>query len=195
MQRVTSRAAAAVAAASLVVGIPLIVTPAALANELPQDATVQTIEDALADRTAAVAEAAAPAAAPAEAKPNFTSRTAAALRATRSSSLYRFGTPTYAQWYAKQHIAVKYRWGATQYQCLVSLWAKESHWRYQAKSRNGKWYGIPQTTRFTIKGAGITLPQYMKHPELQIQVGAKYIKYRYNSPCSALKHSSRRGWY
>ena len=127
--------------------------------------------------------------------PNFTARTTAAIRATRSASLFRWGSAAYAKWYAKSHIASKYNWTSKQYGCLVSLWNRESHWGYQSANRRGHTFGIPQTKIATIREFGISFATYMKTPELQVQIGAKYISYRYGSPCSAYAHSKRHGWY
>lgn len=126
---------------------------------------------------------------------NFTARTLAAIRATRSASLFRWGTPSYAKWYAKSHIAKKYGWGTKQFGCLISLWNRESHWGYQSHNRRGGAYGIPQVKRSLITEFGTTVTSFMRTPELQVQVGAKYINYRYGSPCAALAHSHRSGWY
>lgn len=126
---------------------------------------------------------------------NFTARGTAAIRATRSASLFRWGTPAYAKWYAKSHIVQKYGWGPQQYGCLVSLWNRESHWGFHSANRRGGTYGIPQTNKRTIAAFGTTFVTYMRTPELQVQVGAKYVNYRYGSPCSALKHAKRVGWY
>ena len=127
--------------------------------------------------------------------PNFTARTQAALRATRSASIFRWGTPAYAKWYAKSHILAKYNWGPAQYGCLVSLWNRESHWGFRSANHRGHTYGIPQTNRANIAEFGISFAKYMNTPELQVQVGAKYISYRYGSPCKAYSHAKRRGWY
>lgn len=127
--------------------------------------------------------------------PNFTARTAAAIRATRSASLFRWGSPAYAKWYAKSHIMSKYKWSNQQFGCLVSLWNRESHWNFQSTNHRGHVYGIPQTKLSNVLEFGINLSTYMKTPEYQVQVGSKYIKYRYGSPCQALAHSHRYGWY
>ena len=126
---------------------------------------------------------------------NFTARTEAAIRATRSASLFRWGTPAYAKWYAKAHIASRYNWGSKQFGCLVSLWNRESHWNFQSTNRRGHVFGIPQTKVSNINEFGIGLATYMKTPELQVQIGSRYISYRYGSPCAALDHSHRHGWY
>ncbi|MHB0929596.1 MAG: aggregation-promoting factor C-terminal-like domain-containing protein, partial [Candidatus Nanopelagicales bacterium] len=132
---------------------------------------------------------------PAKLVANFTARTEAAIRATRSASLFRWGTPAYAKWYAKAHIVARYNWGSSQFGCLVSLWNRESHWNFQSTNRRGQVYGIPQTTVSNINEFGIGLATYMKTPELQVQIGSRYISYRYGNPCLALAHSQRHGWY
>jgi hypothetical protein len=33
------------------------------------------------------------------------------------------------------------------------------------------------------------------NPETQIKWGLKYIKGRYKTPCNALVHSNKKGWY
>jgi len=128
-------------------------------------------------------------------KADFWGRTASAIRATRSFSTLRYGTPAYAKWYAFEHITRVYNWDDKQFGCLVSLWTKESNWRYSAVSKNKKWYGIPQATKQVVTSLGLTVQDYMRAPELQVQAGARYINYRYGSPCAAWKHSSRKGWY
>lgn len=130
-----------------------------------------------------------------ELKADFWKRTTEAIRATRSVSALRYGTPAYAKWYAREHISRVYNWDEKQFGCLVSLWTKESNWRYTAVSKNKKWHGIPQATKLVVNGLGFKLQTYMQTPELQVQVGARYINYRYGSPCAAWKHSQRKGWY
>lgn len=127
--------------------------------------------------------------------PNFTARTAAAIRATRSASLFRWGSPAYAKWYAKSHILSKYKWSGDQFGCLVSLWNRESNWNFQSANHRGHVYGIPQTKLSNVLEFGINLTTFMKTPEYQVQIGANYIQYRYGSPCKALAHSHRYGWY
>lgn len=142
-----------------------------------------------------VLETVRPAATPKRIVANFTARGLTAIRATRSASLFRWGTPAYAKWYAKSHIAAKYDWRTAQFGCLVSLWNRESHWGFRSTNSGGGTYGIPQTNKRTIVAFGTTFSTYMKTPEVQVQVGSKYINYRYGSPCAALKHSHRVGWY
>ena len=169
-------------------------TPTAVSTSAPDDlldARAAAIRAAAAASTSAVAAAKAPALA----VPNFTARTKAAIRATRSASIFRWGSATYAKWYAKSHIDAKYGWGTSQFGCLVSLWNRESHWNFQAVNRGGRAFGIPQTKITSIVGYGVTFGTFMQTPELQVQVGAAYIKSRYGNPCDAYAHSRRYGWY
>jgi hypothetical protein len=69
--------------------------------------------------------------------------------------------------------------------CLEKLWTKESNWRYKAKNKDSSAYGIPQL-----------LKMKETNPYKQIDLGLKYIHKRYKgSPCKALSHHKKRGWY
>ena len=195
MSRVTPWAAKALASALVAAAAVAVVPSSAMADDT---APVDDLRSMMVQQSTSLYEApaAAPvAAAPKQAVANFTARTTAAIRATRSASFFRWGTPAYAKWYAKSHIAQKYEWGPKQFGCLVSLWNRESHWGYRSTNRRGHTYGIPQTNVRTITAFGATFATYMKTPELQVQVGAKYINYRYGSPCKAYDHAKHRGWY
>lgn len=83
--------------------------------------------------------------------------------------------------------------GEDQYSCLVKLWDRESNWRYTARNSSSGAYGIPQAlpaSKMATEG-----PDYMTNPETQVRWGVKYIKGRYGSPCGALAHSDKLGWY
>jgi soluble lytic murein transglycosylase-like protein len=84
-------------------------------------------------------------------------------------------------------------YGDDQYSCLVKLWDRESNWRHTARNQSSGAYGIPQAlpgTKMATEG-----PDYMTNPETQIRWGVKYIKGRYGSPCGAVAHSDKLGWY
>jgi hypothetical protein len=85
------------------------------------------------------------------------------------------------------------KFGEDQYSCLVKLWERESNWRVNAKNKNSGAYGIPQS----LPGAKMASegPDWQSNPETQIRWGVKYIKGRYGSPCGALAHSDKLGWY
>ena len=69
--------------------------------------------------------------------------------------------------------------------CLEKLWTKESNWRYKAKNKQSSAYGIPQL-----------LNMKETNPYKKIDLGLKYIDKRYKgSPCKALVHHKKRGWY
>ncbi|BDS49242.1 lytic transglycosylase domain-containing protein [Rhodoluna sp. KAS3] len=83
--------------------------------------------------------------------------------------------------------------GADQYSCLVKLWERESNWRVNALNKSSGAYGIPQSlpgTKMASEG-----PDWKTNHETQIRWGVKYIKGRYGSPCGALAHSDKIGWY
>ena len=181
--------------ASAVAAIALVAVPVAASaseTDIASDPRFEAVQQAA--LTSVPSPAPAPAA-PTRLVANFTARGLTAIRATRSASMFRWGTPSYAKWYAKSHITSKYKWGTRQFGCLVTLWNRESHWGFHSTNHRGGTYGIPQTNKATIVAFGTTFATYMKTPELQVQVGSKYVNYRYGSPCAALKHSDRHGWY
>jgi hypothetical protein len=71
--------------------------------------------------------------------------------------------------------------------CLEKLWTKESNWRPKAKNKHSSAYGIPQL-----------LKMKETNPYKQIDLGLKYIaqhRVYKGSPCKALNHHKKRGWY
>ena len=71
-----------------------------------------------------------------------------------------------------------------QYRCLVILWRSESQWNPKAKNPKSSAYGIPQL-----------LKMKESNPYKQIDLGLKYISYRYGNPCKALDHHKKVGHY
>jgi hypothetical protein len=77
-----------------------------------------------------------------------------------------------------------------QFNCVSKLWNYESHWNF--RSRNGSHYGIPQIRNKKVKDLNAFD---------QIDWGLRYIKHRYDLPCTALKAWEKRkaktgaGWY
>lgn len=106
-------------------------------------------------------------------------------------------TSEYAKWYTREHIKRRYGWGNEQFRCLTWIWGKESSWNFRAKSRSGIYRGIPQLDKRIVFANRVSLNFYMANPEIQIQLGAKYIKHRegYGTPCKAMRHKERKGWY
>ena len=83
--------------------------------------------------------------------------------------------------------------GEDQYSCLVKLWNRESNWRLTARNKSSGAYGIPQAlpaSKMASEGY-----DYLTNPQTQVRWGIKYIKGRYGSPCGALAHSDKLGWY
>ena len=84
-------------------------------------------------------------------------------------------------------------YGSEQYSCLVTLWERESNWRVNAVNKSSGAYGIPQAlpgTKMASEGE-----DWLINPQTQIRWGLHYIKGRYGSPCGALAHSNKFGWY
>ena len=112
--------------------------------------------------------------------------------ASRSAARYGYATPSYNKLWAKSYMSSKYGWGTEQYQCIVTLWNRESGWRVHAHNPSGA-HGIPQSlpgSKMASEG-----PDWKSNPHTQIKWGLKYIKGRYETPCGALRHSYRTGWY
>lgn len=131
----------------------------------------------------------------------FSSRSRADINQARELAPkdYRgyFRTAKYAKWYAARHFKHTYGWGKKQFKCAVALWHKESSWRPSAGKTKGRYVGIPQLDRMIVVASGYSVAEYIASTELQIQLGAKYIKLRkgYGSPCKAWKHFQRKRWY
>jgi hypothetical protein len=83
--------------------------------------------------------------------------------------------------------------GADQYNCLVSLWNRESGWNVYAMNSSSGAYGIPQALpgrKMASAGA-----DWATNPETQVSWGLSYITGRYATPCGAWAHSENNGWY
>lgn len=86
-----------------------------------------------------------------------------------------------------------YGWGDDEYNCLVALWNRESHWNVYAHNPSSGAYGIPQALPGEkMASAG---DDWATNPATQIAWGLGYISGRYGSPCGAWAHSESVGWY
>jgi murein DD-endopeptidase MepM/ murein hydrolase activator NlpD len=84
-------------------------------------------------------------------------------------------------------------WGADQFGCLDSLWARESGWDRFARNPSSGAYGIPQALPASkMASAG---QDWRTNPATQIRWGLQYIAASYGSPCGAWGHSQSHGWY
>ncbi|WP_312349907.1 ubiquitin-like domain-containing protein [Actinomyces sp.] len=84
-------------------------------------------------------------------------------------------------------------WSDTEFQCLVSLWDRESGWNPYAANPSSGAYGIPQAlpgSKMASAGA-----DWQTNPATQITWGLGYIAGRYGTPCGAWAHSNSVGWY
>ena len=100
--------------------------------------------------------------------------------------------PTSAKGFALAQVEER-GWDFNQYSCLVKLWERESNWRWNATNRSSGAYGIPQSlpaSKMASAGA-----DWRTNPATQIKWGLGYIAGRYKTPCAALAHSDRKGWY
>jgi hypothetical protein len=100
--------------------------------------------------------------------------------------------PGTAQAIALQDVQAR-GWGMDQYNCLVSLWNKESGWNVYSSNKSSGAYGIPQAlpgSKMASVGA-----DWQTNPATQITWGLGYIVGRYSTPCGAWSHSQSTGWY
>jgi hypothetical protein len=84
-------------------------------------------------------------------------------------------------------------WDSTQFNCLVSLWNRESHWNVYDLNTSSGAYGIPQAlpgSKMASAGA-----DWATNPATQITWGLGYISGRYGTPCGAWDHSNAVNWY
>lgn len=84
-------------------------------------------------------------------------------------------------------------WDAVEFNCLVALWNRESHWNVYAHNKSSGAYGIPQAlpgNKMASAGA-----DWATNPVTQITWGLGYIAGRYGTPCGAWGHSEAKGWY
>jgi hypothetical protein len=134
-----------------------------------QQAAAQAAADAAAQQAAAVA---AEAAAQAQAAAN---------------------SPDAARDTARQMAASQYGWGDAQFECLDSLWTKESGWNYQAYNPGGGATGIPQA----LPGSKMASfgDDWQTNAATQIAWGLDYIARGYGTPCAAWTHSQSVNWY
>ncbi|GAB3799297.1 transglycosylase SLT domain-containing protein [Humibacter antri] len=131
-------------------------------------------------------EAAAKAAAEAAAK-------AQAAAAAAAQALAQADTPDGARAVAQSMMASKYGWGSDQFQCLNSLWNRESGWNYQAYNAGSGATGIPQA----LPGSKMASfgSDWATNAATQIAWGLSYISGSYGTPCGAWGHSQSSGWY
>jgi hypothetical protein len=86
---------------------------------------------------------------------------------------------------AKDYASAGWDWRGREWECLESLWTRESRFDNYAKNQRGSSaYGIAQLLRERDSRA-----------EYQILRGLKYISARYETPCRAYKFFLKRNYY
>ncbi len=117
-----------------------------------------------------------------------------ALVALAAKQVQLAKTPIGAQQVAKELIASQYAsWNSSQVSCLNQLWNSESHWNFQAHNYRSGAHGIAQA--LPASKMEIIATDWRTNPVTQIKWGLSYIKARYGTPCKALAHKHRRGYY
>lgn len=86
---------------------------------------------------------------------------------------------------AVAYVAKIYRWHGDQRACLSEIVRLESRWNPRADNRSSSAYGLFQILK-TKPGTPVLAQAF---------AGARYIAHRYETPCRALVHHSKRGNY
>lgn len=95
--------------------------------------------------------------------------------------------------YAYNQVIKKYHWSIKDYNNLVKLWEKESHWNAKARNKRSGACGIPQAYPCSkMKKYG---KDYKTNCKVQINWGLNYIKKRYKTPTRAWNHFQKKRWY
>lgn len=88
---------------------------------------------------------------------------------------------------------VRERVSASQYQCFLDLWNKESGWNYRALNKSSGAYGIPQALPGSkMKSVG---SDWKTNPITQVKWGMRYVDARYGSGCGAWRFWLNNSWY
>ncbi|GAA2360584.1 aggregation-promoting factor C-terminal-like domain-containing protein [Nonomuraea africana] len=90
-------------------------------------------------------------------------------------------------------LVVQRSWSMREFECLDSLWTRESNWNHHAENPSSGAYGIPQALP-AVKMSGVG-SDWRHNPTTQIRWGLKYIKGRYGKPCGAWGHFRSHNWY
>ena len=114
---------------------------------------------------------------------------------SRGGTSVRTATGTKAEYqaYAKNLCINTYGWTENDFNCLVKLWERESHWNPNAHNKSSGAHGICQAlpaSKMASEGS-----DYMTNYKIQVKWGLKYIKNRYGTPANAWAHSQQKGWY
>ena len=111
---------------------------------------------------------------------------------SRYGSRATSGSKAEYQSYAEKR-CFDYGWTSSDFDCLVSLWNRESNWNIYASNKSSGAYGIPQS--LPAKKMASAGADYLTNYKTQIEWGLNYIKGRYGNPTNAWIHSERYNWY
>lgn len=101
-------------------------------------------------------------------------------------------SPSSAQTFARGQLS-EFHWSPSEMSPLISLWNRESGWRWNAQNPSSGAYGIPQSLPGSkMASAG---RDWRTNGDTQVLWGLGYIKGRYGSPAGAWAHSQATGWY
>ena len=101
--------------------------------------------------------------------------------------------PAGAKKVARSILIDEYGFSEKQYQCLKTLWTKESNWNYKSRNKKSGAHGIPQA--LPASKMSIVSTDWRTNPVTQIRWGLRYISIRYETPCKALSKYKRSNWY
>ena len=93
----------------------------------------------------------------------------------------------------KQMAAAKHGWTGSEWECLNTLWTRESNWRHTAHNSSSGAHGIPQALPGSKMGSHGA--DWATNPATQISWGLSYVKGRYGTPCGAWGHFLKKNWY
>ena len=106
-----------------------------------------------------------------------------ALVSSISASVEMARTPEGAKQVAEIILTEEYGFGESQFECLDSLWTRESHWNYKAHNYRSGAHGIAQA--LPAEKMSVVGTDWRTNPVTQIRWGIRYITMRYDTPCKA----------
>ena len=116
-----------------------------------------------------------------------------ALVSTVSRQVEMARTASGAKRVAKSILLDEYGFTQKEYNCLNTLWTKESNWNYKARNRSSGAHGIPQA--LPASKMNVVSTDWRTNPVTQIRWGLRYISIRYETPCKALAKHKRSNYY
>jgi len=116
-----------------------------------------------------------------------------ALVSSISASVEMARTPEGAKQVAEIILTKEYGFGESQFECLDSLWTKESHWNYKAHNYRSGAHGIAQA--LPAEKMSVVGTDWRTNPVTQIRWGIRYITMRYDTPCKAWSKWKSHNYY